>query len=107
MAKVENYTAELTAQIVADYAAGVSVDTIAETAKKSKRSIIAKLSRSGVYQKKVYTAKDGTQSESKADLVEKIAEKLGVAALVVGSLEAATKQALKLVVEAIPSPAGE
>jgi len=101
--KVENYTVELTAKVKADYAAGVSVDDIAKVAQKTPRSIIAKLSREGVYQKKEYTAKDGTKAESKASLVEKIAEKLGVAAEVVGSLESATKQALKLVFSAIPA----
>lgn len=95
--KVENYSAEVTAQIVAGYKAGETVAALAEKVGKSVRSIVAKLSREGVYTKKTYTAKDGSKAESKADIVADIAAKLGVEAEAVGSLESATKAALKLV----------
>jgi len=96
-----NYTVEQTAKAVEDYKAGVDVEVIATALGKSVRSVVAKLSREGVYQKKEYTAKDGSKAESKADLVAQIAEKLGVSADQVGSLESATKVALKLVVAAL------
>lgn len=104
-AKVENYTAELTAKVVAEYKAGSTVADIAAAVGKSTRSIVAKLSREGVYEKKVYAAKDGSKVESKADIVATIAAKLGVPADDVGSLEAATKAVLKLVADALPAVA--
>lgn len=101
MNKTVNYTPELTAKIVADYAAGITVADIATAVGKSQRSIVAKLSREKVYEKKAYVAKDGSATVSKADLIAEIATKLGVTAEEVGSLEAATKVALKLVVAAL------
>ena len=96
-----NYTAEQTAKAVEDYKAGVTTEAIAIAIGKTTRSVIAKLSREGVYQKKVYVAKDGTAVQTKADLVAEIAEKLGVPAEQVDSLEAATKAVLKMVVAAL------
>jgi len=49
MAKTVNYTAELTAQIVEDYKAGVDVADIAAAIDKSVRSVRSKLVREGVY----------------------------------------------------------
>lgn len=95
--KVENYTPAMTAQIKADYAAGVDVATIAANVGKSLRSVVAKLSREQVYKKAEYVAKDGSKAETKGEIVANIAAKLGVAQEVVGSLESATKQALKAV----------
>ena len=99
--KVENYSAELTAQIKAQYVEGMPVDEIAKIAGKTPRSIVAKLSRENVWVKKTYKAKDGSDVETKAVLVEKIAKALGVSSDVVGSLEAGTKAALKLVYSAL------
>ena len=49
-----NYTPEQTAQIIADYQAGKSVEIIADNLGKTVRSIVAKLSREKVYIKKEY-----------------------------------------------------
>ncbi|MBZ5782159.1 hypothetical protein, partial [Klebsiella aerogenes] len=54
-----NYTPEQTAQIIADYQAGKSVETIADNLGKTVRSIVAKLSREKVYIKKEYKSKTG------------------------------------------------
>ena len=104
MSKVVNYTPEATAAIVESYVANPTKENIAAMAMvygKSVRSIVAKLSREKVYVAKAYTAKTGEAVISKAELVDEIAEKLGVAPEVVGSLESATKIALKLVAEAL------
>lgn len=107
VAKAENYTVEMAAKVVADYLAGVPVEQIAESVGKSTRSIVAKLARerkedgTPVYAKKAYVAKTGEAVQSKADLVAVIAEKLGATSEEVGSLEAATKSALKLVAAAL------
>ena len=63
--KAINYTPEQTAQIVAEYKAGTSVESLAEALGKSVRSIVAKLSREGVYQKKEYATKTGEPVISK------------------------------------------
>lgn len=49
MAKVENYTVAATESLRAQYAEGVSVDELATAFGKSRRSVIAKLTREGVY----------------------------------------------------------
>ena len=49
MAKIANYTQELTAQIVDQYQAGVSVEDLAASIEKSVRSVRSKLVREGVY----------------------------------------------------------
>lgn len=92
--KTPNYTPEVTATILAEYANGTPVETIAGIVGKSTRSIVAKLSREGVY-----VAKTATKAEAKAtkaDLVAKIAEAAGVDVAVLKSLEKATKEALEI-----------
>ena len=44
-----NYTPEMTAQIIDEYQAGVSVEQIADSIEKSVRSVRSKLVREGVY----------------------------------------------------------
>jgi transposase-like protein len=95
-AKTQNYTPEQTQEIVAAYQAGNTVETIAEAMGKSTRSIVAKLSREGVYKPK---AKTGVGARvRKAELVDMIATKLGVPPEVVESLEKATHEALEQIV---------
>ena len=57
--KVVNYTPEQTVQMVADYQAGVTVETIAQNLGKTVRSVVAKLSREKVYKAKTYVSKTG------------------------------------------------
>jgi hypothetical protein len=91
-AKAVNYTAEQVEVLVAGYKAGESVEVLAAKIGKSVRSAVAKLSREGVY---VAKAK-ATASVTKADLIEKIAAKFGVASEKLDSLEKATKEALEI-----------
>ena len=93
-AKVVNYTAEQTAELVEQYKAGTSVEAIAVAVGKSVRSVVAKLSREGVYVAKAAVKAEG--KATKADLVAKIAEKFGVEAETLKSLEKATKEALEV-----------
>ena len=92
--KVQNYTPEQTAKIVADYEQGFTVEQIATELGKSARSIVAKLSREGVYRSKAKTSV--APRVKKADLVDQIATALQVAPEVVDSLEKATHEALEL-----------
>lgn len=100
-AKIVNYTAEQTQQIVADYTAGVSVEQIAQTLGKSVRSIVAKLSREGVYKKKEYTTKTGEAVVKKDAAADAIGAMLGMAENDIESLTKANKTALKLILEAL------
>ena len=93
---VVQYTPEQTATIVADYQAGISVEAIATSMGKSARSVIAKLSREGVYVAKGKA--QGATTVRKAQLIEVIAARLGVPAERLESLEKATKEALELLV---------
>ena len=93
--KVVNYTAEQTAQVLEMYQAGTAVEQIATAMGRSARSVIAKLSREGVYQSKA-KVKAGTRV-TKAMLVEKIATAIGVEVGKLESLEKASHEALELV----------
>jgi len=94
-AKVENYSAEQTAKVVELYEAGkgMSVEQIAEAVGKSARSVIAKLSREGVYVAKSGASK--AKRVTKADLVAKISAALGVDVAVFESFEKASHDALE------------
>ena len=99
--KAVNYTAEQTAQIVADYQAGVSVEKIAETVGKSVRSIVAKLSREKVYQKKAYTTKTGETVQKKDAVADAIGLVLQMTESEIESLTKANKTALAKIFKAL------
>jgi hypothetical protein len=92
--KIVNYTAEQVEAIVAGYKAGETIEALAAKVGKSVRSVVAKLSREGVYTPKAKAA--GASKVTKADLIEKIAAKFGVEAVKLDSLEKATKEALEI-----------
>ena len=94
-----NYTPEQTATLVAGYQAGETVEALANRLGKSTRSIVAKLSREGVYQAK--TKAVGTRV-TKAQLVSLIALKVGASEEVLESLEKAIHQALELLATKLP-----
>ena len=112
--KTPNYTPEMTAAIVAAYMLDPTKETVADLAAefgKTSRSIVAKLSREGVYKKAEYVAKNGAKPETKEAKVARIAALVGVAAEKMGGLEAATKTALDLILSALAAkvakPEGE
>lgn len=98
---VVNYTAEQTAQVVAEYQAGVSVEQIAETLGKTARSIIAKLSREGVYQAKQYKSKTGEKVEKKDETADAIGAVLKMTEPEIESLTKANKTALRKIWQAL------
>ena len=101
MAKTVNYTPEQTAKMVADYNQGITVEQIAETLGKSVRSIVAKLSREGVYQKKVYKTKTGEAVVKKNDHADAIGAILRLSEPEIDSLTKANKSALAKIFEAL------
>ena len=92
--KTVNYTPEQTVQIVEQYAAGTAVESIAEQFGKSVRSIVAKLSREGVYQKKQYVTKSGNPAVKKDTFADNIAALCGFTEAETESLTKANKTAL-------------
>ena len=96
-----NYTAEQTISMVADYAEGVSVADLATKLGKSTRSIIAKLSREGVYKKKEYVTKTGETVVKKDALADKMAEVFGLTEAEADSLTKANKTALKKILDTV------
>lgn len=100
-AKSVNYTAEQTVAIVAAYQAGETVEALAEQFQKSVRSIVAKLSREGVYKKKEYVGKTGEKPVKKDTTADAIGAILGLAENDIESLTKANKNALKKIFEAL------
>ena len=99
--KAVNYTAEQTAKMVADYQAGVTVETIAAEMGKTVRSIVAKLSREKVYKAKTYVSKTGEAVVKKDSVADYIGEALGLSEADTESLTKANKTALKMIADFI------
>jgi len=91
----QNYTPEQTTEMVAAYKAGTAVETIAEAMGKTTRSVVAKLSREGVYQAKTRVT---VARVRKADLVDQLAAACGVAPEIFESLEKANHDVLEALV---------
>ena len=100
-AKTVNYTTEQTLQMVADYQAGATVETIAEALGKTVRSVVAKLSREKVYQAKTYKTKTGEAVVKKDEFADFIAQCLGMNEADADSLTKANKTALKAIADFI------
>lgn len=100
-AKTVNYTPEMTAKMVADYAAGVTVEAIASELGKTVRSVVAKLSREKVYQAKTYTTKTGEAVVKKDAHADFIGEALGLTEADTESLTKANKVALAKIADFI------
>jgi hypothetical protein len=99
--KAINYTPEQTAMLVADYRDGISVEQLAMQLGKSVRSIVAKLSREGVYQKKEYKTKTGEAVVKKDSVADAIGAILRLPENDIESLTKANKSALKAIFEAL------
>ncbi len=99
--KIVNYTPEQTAQMMADYSAGVTVEKIAESLGKTVRSVVAKLSREGVYKKKEYVSKTGEKPVKKDAHADAIGAILKLSEGEIDSLTKANKSALKTIFEAL------
>ena len=91
------YTKEITDRIIEQYKAKVPVKDIATSIDVPERSVIAKLSSLGVYEKKTYTNKRGELPVKKSEHIDRIAELLDVDAEILESLEKVNKGVLKLI----------
>lgn len=90
--KIVNYTPEQTKDLVAKYQSGMPVEMIARELGKTTRSVVAKLSREGVY---VAKTKLSQPRVKKADLVDRLAQACGVHAEQFESLEKANLEVLE------------
>lgn len=93
-AKAVNYTPEQTATMVADYQAGVTVESIAASMGKTVRSVVAKLSREKVYVPKTYVSKTGEKPVKKDVHADAIGAVLHLTESETESLTKANKTAL-------------
>lgn len=111
MAKTEktvNYTPEQTAELVGAYQAAPTAETVAAFAvklSKTTRSIVAKLSREGVYQKKEYVGKTGEKPAKKDALADVLGAAAGLTEAETTSLEKVNKTALVKLIAAIEATA--
>ena len=102
MASAKNYTDEMVSTMTEQYQANPTretVDALAREFGKTTRSIIAKLSREGVYVAQPRTTKTGEPIVSKNEIVNDIASLLQVEVDDIASLEKATKIDLRNLVE--------
>lgn len=99
--KTVNYTPEQTTSIVEQYVNGATVESLAENFGKSVRSIVAKLSREGVYKKKEYLSKTGEKPVKKDAHADAIGLILALSEADTDSLTKANKNALKVIFEAL------
>lgn len=98
------YTAEQTAELKTAYMAEPTAETVATFAEKfgkSVKSIVAKLSREGVYQKKEYKTKAGEKPVKKDTTADAIGKILRLSEPDTESLTKANKNALKAIFEAL------
>ena len=91
------YTKEICDRLVTDYLAQVPVSELAQQLEVPERSVIAKLSSLGVYQKKTYTNKRGEVPVKKSEHIERIADLLDCDLELLESLEKVNKLVLKLI----------
>ena len=99
--KTVNYTPEQTANMLADYAAGVSTEVIALNMGKTIRSVVAKLSREKAYVAKKYVSKTGAAVVKKDTVADAIGERLGMSEAEIESLTKANKTALQKIFAAM------
>jgi branched-subunit amino acid permease len=97
--KTVNYTEAQTTALVQGYMAGETVEALAAQVGKTVRSVVAKLTREGVYKAKDKEAK--ATAQTKADLVKALEAKFEVATGTFESFEKATKEALTALVLAV------
>lgn len=98
------YTKEICDRLIADYTAGVPVEQLATDLDVPVRSIIAKLSSLGVYQKKTYVNKRGEVPVKKSEHIEQIAQLLDCDLELLESLEKVNKVVLKLIQQRLSDP---
>lgn len=102
--KQVNYTAEQTAALVEAYKAEptkATVEAFAVKFGKTAKSVVAKLSREGVYKKAEYVGKTGEKPVKKDTVADEIGAALGLTEAETESLAKANKSALAKIANAL------
>lgn len=95
------YDKETTDKLIADYTNKVPVEDIARELDVPTRSVIAKLSSIGIYEKKKYLTKRGEIPVKKEEYITRISKLLDVNQDILESLEKVNKNVLVLLVKAL------
>ena len=101
---VSNYSESETTYMVDTYKENPCMQTIellVEQLKRSKKSIIGKLSREGVYRREVYVSKTGEKPITKMEIVSNIADALGLEVSDMAGLEKSPKEVLRRLSKAV------
>lgn len=101
---MSNYSEQETNMMVNEYLDSPTRETVeilAERLNRSKKSIIGKLSREGVYRREVYVSKTGESPITKVEIVSNIAESLGIENSSLAGLEKSPKSALRSLEKAV------
>ena len=99
-----SYTEQITKELIEAYEdepTRETVEKLAETYSKSVKSIIGKLSREGVYRREIYKSKTGEVPVTKNEIVNNIADSLGIEVEALSGLEKSPKAALKNLEKAV------
>ena len=103
-AKTENYTLEMTKELVKAYAEKPEKETVeffAAKFGKTVKSVVAKLSREGVYKKAEYVNKKGEKPVAKESVADAIGNVLKMTEAETSSLTKANKSALEKIFKAL------
>ena len=101
---MSNYSEKETASIVEAYSKEPTRETVEYLASRyarSIKSIIGKLSREGVYRREVYVSKTGESPITKVEIVNNIADGLGIESTNLAGLEKSPKAALRNLEKAV------
>jgi uncharacterized protein (DUF1501 family) len=102
--KTVNYTADQTAELVKAYTEKpekATVEAFAVKFGKTAKSVVAKLSREGVYKKAEYVSKNGEKPMKKDTVADQIGAALGMTEAEIESLTKANKTALAKIAAAV------
>ena len=101
---VSNYSESETTYMVDIYKENpcmATIESLVEQLKRSKKSIIGKLSREGVYRREVYVSKTGEKPITKMEIVSNIADALGLEVSDMAGLEKSPKEVLRRLSKAV------
>lgn len=99
-----SYTEQITKELIEAYEdepTRETVEKLAEMYSKSVKSIIGKLSREGVYRREIYKSKTGEVPVTKVEIVNNIADVLGIEVETLAGLEKSPKTTLKTLEKAV------
>jgi hypothetical protein len=101
------YTKEITDRLVLQYRQGATPEDLSRELGVPVRSIIAKLSSLGVYQRKQYLNKRGEVPIKKSELILELSKHLDLPLELLESLEKVNKIVLESIIRALTDPKPE